>query len=112
MSSDRELITDSSPLESALINAYIDGRLTKQNRKDLELKIFRSEHLRDLLELRIKEKEKLQSLIVEKELDINMLSEIRSEILEINNNILQDQKVTFLKSIWNWLNKPFITIRF
>lgn len=106
ISSNNELAVDSSPLESALINAYIDGRLSKNNRKELELKIFKSAHLRDLLAIRMKEKELITELVCEKELDINMLSQIKSEILEINNNTLEDKKVNYLKSIWNWLNRP------
>lgn len=112
MQIDNEMKKDQSSLESALINAYLDGRLTKQNRKKIESKIYKSSFLRDLMDQKRKEKEILLNLIPEKKLDINMLAQIKSEIFELNDKVLKDRTSNFSQKIWAWINRPFFKIKF
>ena len=101
-----------SAVDTALINAYLDGRLKDTQVKELESRVLNNSLLEEQFVQRQRQRELLLQMIPDQRPGINTLRQLKSEIRELNTSVLHDQKGSWFERIWSWLTTPFVEIKY
>lgn len=101
-----------SSADSAMINAYLDGRLSGVQVRELESRVLNNSKLEDLFDQKQRERDFILQMIPDQVPGLNTLSQIKNEIHDLNASVLEETKVPWWDRIWQWLNRPFIEVKF
>lgn len=97
-------------VSSAQFTAYIDNRMSSSQKEIFERLIGSDEKLMAQLQDKLDEREFIKSSLPEVELSANSLDTIKSEIRDINANVLVTKDISWFSKVWQWLNKPFLEV--
>ena len=100
-----------SSADSAMINAYLDGRLSLVQFRELESRVLNNSKLEDLFDQKQRERDFILQMIPDQVPGLNTLSQIKNEIHDLNASVLEETKVPWWDRIWQWLNRPFIDVK-
>lgn len=97
--------------DTAMINAYLDGRLSDDLIKILETKVLHNPELEKLFDQKQNERNFLLQMIPDQRPSLNTLSQIKREVRELNASVIEDYNGPWWQKLWNWLNTPFFEIK-
>lgn len=101
---------DITAADTAMINAYIDKRLSNELTKVLEAKVLSNPELEKLFDQKLNERDILLQMIPDQRPSLNTLSQIKNEIRDLNSSVLEEPRGSWWQKLWNWLNTPFLEI--
>ena len=95
-------------VSSALVNAYLDNRLSMIERRDFETTVNTNSALKNELLRKRDEKEFILSLIPNKKLSAEVKSSMKIELRDINNSIIPETETSLIRKITGFFDKTII----
>lgn len=91
-----------------LLNAYLDNNVTETQKKYIEDEISKNSELRDEYSKRLKDKEKIFSMIPKMEISKDRKEVIGREIKEASKIIFKKDEPNIVKKVWKFLDTPIL----
>ncbi len=95
-------------VSTALINAYLDNRLTIPEKKDFEAALSSNTALQQMLLIKRDEKEFILALIPHVKLPNDIKASLQSEIRDVNKSILKEETPSLFSKVKSLLDTTIV----
>ncbi|MCO4754323.1 MAG: hypothetical protein KC478_07560 [Bacteriovoracaceae bacterium] len=84
---------------SAQVNAYLDGNLSMDKKAFVEELVASNDKASEMFKSKAKQRAELKKLVPNKRISKESLSLLKSELREVNKDLLKDQKLSMSQKI-------------